>query len=335
MSHLDLTSTAPSRRSLLATALGLAGAAALPALAADKYPTRPITLVVPFPPGGSVDIMARQYTESLGRILGVPIVVENRPGAGGSVGAQFVARAKPDGYTLVASSQSSHLANPLVQPNLGYDPVKDFDNIAILGRQPNVLVVHPSVPVKTFAEFVSYLKDRPGQVNFGSAGAGSMGQLNAEAMLLATSTKAVHVPYRGGSQYVTAVLANEVQFALDNLVVFFQHIQASKMRPLAVASATRVAQLPDVPTFAELGFPALNQTSWTGIAAPANTPVAIVTALHQAIRKAATEPAMVESLKARGVIPPEEMAPAAFEKMMAERLVSYGEVVRKAGIKPE
>lgn len=335
MSHFDLNSFAPSRRTLLASALGLAGAAALPALAADKYPTRPITLVVPFPPGGSVDIMARQYTESLGRILGVPLVVENRPGAGGSVGAQFVARAKPDGYTLVASSQSSHLANPLVQPNLGYDPVKDFENIAILGRQPNVLVVHPSVPVKTFAEFVSYLKDRPGQVNFGSAGAGSMGQLNAEAMLLATGTKAVHVPYRGGSQYVTAVLANEVQFALDNLVVFFQHIQAGKMRPLAVASATRVAQLPDVPTFAELGFPALNQTSWTGIAAPANTPAAIVTALHQAIRKAATEPAMVESLKARGVIPPEEMAPAAFEKMMAERLVSYGEVVRKAGIKPE
>jgi len=335
MSHFDLTSPTPSRRTLLASALGLAGAAALPALAADKYPSRPITLVVPFPPGGSVDIMARQYTESLGRILGVPLVVENRPGAGGSVGAQFVARAKPDGYTLVASSQSSHLANPLVQPNLGYDPVKDFENIAILGRQPNVLVVHPSVPVKTFAEFVSYLKERPGQVNFGSAGAGSMGQLNAEALLLATQTKAVHVPYRGGSQYVTAVLANEVQFALDNLVVFFQHIQAGKMRPLAVASATRVAQLPDVPTFAELGFPALNQTSWTGIAAPAGTPAAIVTALHQAIRKAATEPAMVESLKARGVIPPEEMAPAAFEKMMAERLVSYGEVVRKAGIKPE
>ena len=335
MSHFDLTSSAPSRRSVLTTALGLAGAAALPALAADKYPTRAITLVVPFPPGGSVDIMARQYTESLGRTLGVPIVVENKPGAGGSIGAQFVARAKPDGYTLVASSQSSHLANPLVQPNLGYDPVKDFENIAILGRQPNVLVVHPSLPVKTLPELVAYLKQHPGQVNFGSAGAGSMGQLNAEALLLATSTKAVHVPYRGGPQYVTAVLAGEVQFALDNLVIFLQHIQAGKLRALAVASSTRVAQLPDVPTLAELGFPALNQSSWTGIAAPAGTPAAIVTALHQAIRKAAVEPAMVESLKSRGVIPPEEMTPAAFEKMMAERLVSYGDVVRKAGIKPE
>jgi tripartite-type tricarboxylate transporter receptor subunit TctC len=335
MTDFHLNTSAPSRRTLLATALGLAGAAALPVLAADKYPTRPITLVVPFPPGGSVDIMARQYTEPLGRMLGVPIVVENRPGAGGSVGAGVVARAKPDGYTLVASSQSSHLANPLVQSNLGYDPIKDFENIAILGRQPNVLVVHPSLPVKTFAELVAYLKARPGQINFASAGAGSMGQLNAEAMLLAVNAKAVHVPYRGGSPYVTAILAGEVQFALDNLVVFLQHIQSGKLRALAVASDTRSAQLPDVPTFAELGFPALNQASWIGIAAPAGTPAAIVSTLHQSVRKAATDPAMVENLKTRGVIPPEEMTPAAFEKMMAERLVSYGEVVRKAGIKPE
>ena len=334
ISTLD-TATGFSRRQVLATGLALAAVSALPAWAADKYPTRPITLVVPFPPGGSVDVMARQYTEALGRTLGVPVVVENRPGAGGSVGAGLVARAKPDGYTLVASSQSSHLANPLVQSNLGYDPIKDFENIAILGRQPNALVVHPSVPVKTFAELVTYLKERPGQVNFASAGAGSMGQLNAEAMLLATNTKAVHVPYRGGSPYITAILAGEVQMAFDNLVVFLQHIQAGKMRALAVASATRLPQLPDVPTFAELGFPALNQTSWTGIAAPAGTPAAIVTALHQAIRKAATDPAMIENLKTRGVVPPEEMTPAAFEKMMSERLVSYGEVVRKANIKPE
>lgn len=324
---------------MLGTGLGLAGAAAFPALpvfaAGEKYPNRPITLVVPFPPGGSVDAMARQYSDALARVLGVAIVIDNKPGAGGSIGAQFVARAKPDGYTLVASSQSSHLANPLVQPNLGYDPIKDFDNIAILGRQPNVLAVHPSVPAKSFAEFVAYLKERPGQVNFSTAGAGSMGQINAEAFLLAVNAKAVHIPYRGGAPYVAALLSNEVQFAFDNLVVFLQHILAGKLRALAVASPARIPQLPDVPTFAELGFPALNQTSWTGVAAPANTPADIVTTLHQAIRKAATEPAMVEALKSRGVIPPEEMSTAAFEKMMAERMVSYGEVVRRANIKPE
>lgn len=325
-----------TRRQLLGAGLALAGSAALPALAADdNYPSRPITLVVPFPPGGSVDTMARMYTDSLGRILGVPMVVDNKPGAGGSIGTQFVARAKPDGYTLAVSSQSSHLANPLVQPNLGYDPIKDFENIAILGRQPNVLVVHPSVPAKSFAEFVDYLKAHPGEINFGSAGAGSMGQLNVEALLLAINAKATHIPYRGGSPHVTAMLSNEVQFVLDNLVVFLQHIQAGKLRALAVVAPARLPQLPDVPTFAELGYPALNMTSWTGIAAPAGTPAAIVEKIHKAIRTAASEPAMIENLKTRAVIPPEEMTPAAFEKMMSERLVSYGEVVRRAKVRPE
>ncbi len=336
MSAQHTRPTDTTRRQLLGAGLALAGSAALPALAADdKYPSRPITLVVPFPPGGSVDAMARMYTEPLGRLLGVPMVVENKPGAGGSIGAQFVARAKPDGYTLVVSSQSSHLANPLVQPNLGYDPIKDFENIAILGRQPNVLVTHPSIPVKNLDEFVAYLKANGGQINFGSAGAGSMGQLNVEAFLLAMNAKATHIPYRGGSPHVAAALSNEVQFVLDNLVVFLPHVQAGKLRALAVVSPTRVPQLPDVPTFAELGYPALNLTSWTGIAAPKGTPAAIVQTLHKAIRTAATEPAMVENLKNRGVIPPEEMTPAAFEKMMSERLVSYGEVVRRAKVRPE
>lgn len=317
----------------LAAGLGLGG---LPAFAAEKYPTRPITLVVPFPPGGSVDVMARQYTEALGRLLGVPIVVENKAGAGGSIGSQFVARSKPDGYTLVASSQSSHLANPLVQPNLGYDPLKDFDNIALMGRQPNVLLVHPSLPVKTFAEFVAYAKQYPERLNFCSAGAGSMGQLNVEMMQLATGIKGTtHVPYRGGSPLITAVLSNEVQFGLDNLVIFLSHIQAGKLRALAVASPTRIPQIPDVPTFAELGFPLLNQPSWTGIAAPANTPAHIVAAIHKAVRTAATEQSMVDNLKSRGVIPPEEMSPEQLEKMMAERLKAYAEVVRKANVKPE
>lgn len=326
-----------SRRRLLGTGLGLglAGMPALSVLAQDTFPSRPITLVVPFPPGGSVDVMARQYAEPLSRLLNTPIVVDNKPGAGGSIGAQFVARSKADGYTLVVSSQSSHLANPLVQPNLGYDPIKDFDNIALLGRQPNVLVVHPSLPVKTFAEFVAYAKAHPNQLNFCSAGAGSMGQLNVEMMQLAVGTQSVHVPYRGGSPLITAVLANEVQFALDNLVIFLPHILSGKLRALAVASPTRIAQLPDVPTFAELGQAPLNQTSWTGIAAPANTPPAIVQALHKAIRTVAQQPAMIESLKARAVIPPEEMSTDGLEKMMSERLVIYREVVRRANVKPE
>ena len=327
--------TTPSRRHLLTTGLGLAGLAALPAMAQDKFPSRPITLVVPFPPGGSVDIMARQYSEPLSRVLGVPIVVENRPGAGGSVGAQYVARAKADGYTLVVSSQSSHLANPLTQPKIGYDPVKDFENIAILGRQPNALVVHSSLPFKTFKEFIDYAKKNPGKLNYGSGGVGSMGQLNVEMLKASTGAFTTHIPYRGGTPLITAVLGNEVQFILDNLVIMLPHIQAGKVRALALANDQRLPQLPDVPTLAEVGYPQLNLTSWIGIAAPAGTPDAAVQTLHKAVRQVAASPAMIANLKDRGVIPPEEMTPAAFEKMMAERMVKFGDVVKRAGIKAE
>ena len=292
-------------------------------------------MVVPFPPGGSVDIMARQYSEPLSRVLGVPIVVENRPGAGGSVGAQYVARAKADGYTLVVSSQSSHLANPLTQPQVGYDPVKDFENIAILGRLPNALVVHSSLPFKTFKEFIDYAKKNPGKLNYGSGGVGSMGQLNVEMLKASTGAFTTHIPYRGGTPLITAVLGNEVQFILDNLVIMLPHIQAGKVRALAVANDQRLPQLPDVPTLAEVGYPQLNLTSWIGIAAPAGTPDAAVRTLHKAVRQVAASPAMIANLKDRGVIPPEEMTPAAFEKMMAERMVKFGEVVKRAGIKAE
>ena len=292
-------------------------------------------MVVPFPPGGSVDIMARQYSEPLSRVLGVPIVVENRPGAGGSVGAQYVARAKADGYTLVVSSQSSHLANPLTQPQVGYDPVKDFENIAILGRLPNALVVHSSLPFKTFKEFIDYAKKNPGKLNYGSGGVGSMGQLNVEMLKVSTGVFTTHIPYRGGTPLITGVLGNEVQFILDNLVIMLPHIQAGKVRALAVANDQRLPQLPDVPTLAEVGYPQLNLTSWIGIAAPAGTPDAAVQTLHKAVRQVAASPAMIANLKDRGVIPPEEMTPAAFEKMMAERMVKFGDVVKRAGIKAE
>ena len=326
------------RRSLLSAGLSLGAgmlAAPLGVHAQDKFPSRPITLMVPFPAGGSVDLMARTYSEPLSRVLGVPVIIDNRPGAGGSVASQLVARAKPDGYTLVVSSQSSHLANPLTQPKLGYDPIKDFENITILGRQPNVLVVHSSLPIRTVKEFVDYAKKNPGKLNYGSGGVGSMGQLNVEMFKAVTGIYTTHIPYRGGTQLITAVLANEVQFILDNLVIMLPHIQAGKVRALAVAADTRLPQLPDVPTMAEVGYPQLNLTSWTGLAAPGGTPDAVVQTLYKAVRQAATAPAMVANLKERGVFVPEEMPPAAFEQMMAERMVKFGDVVRRAGITAE
>ena len=326
------------RRSLLGAGLSIGAgmlAAPLGVQAQDKFPSRPITLVVPFPSGGSVDLMARTYSEPMSRVLGVPVIIDNRPGAGGSVASQLVAHARPDGYTLVVSSQSSHLANPLTQPKLGYDPIKDFENITILGRQPNVLVVHSSLPIRTFKEFVEYAKKNPGKLNYGSGGVGSMGQLNVEMLKAATGIYTTHIPYRGGSPLITAVVGNEVQFILDNLLIMLPHIQSGKMRALAVAADKRMPQLPDVPTFAEVGYPQLNITSWTGLAAPAGTPELVVRAIYAAVRQVAATPAMVTALNERGVFPPEELPPAAFEKMMSDRLASYGDVVRRAGIKAE
>ncbi|WP_445287872.1 Bug family tripartite tricarboxylate transporter substrate binding protein [Variovorax atrisoli] len=326
------TAAALRRRELLAAGL----ASVLPLAAhAQAWPWRPVTLVVPFPPGGSVDLIARLYADPLAKALGTPVVIDNRAGAGGSIASAQVARAKPDGYTLVASSQSSHLANPLTQPNPGYDPIKDFASISQLSRSINVLLVNPAVPAKNFKEFVALVKSRPGELNFCSAGPGSMGQLNVELMKSQLQLNATHVPYRGGGPLVTALISNEVQFGLDNLAPFLPLIQSGKLRALAVAAPARVAALPDIPTFAELGHPVLNTTSWIGIAAPARTPPEIVATLHKAVRSVADQPSMAEALQSRGALPPEVQSPEQFTAMMSERLAVYGDLVRRAGIRGE
>ena len=219
------------RRSLLQAGLGAALLPLAPlAVRADAYPSRPITLVVPFPAGGSVDLIGRIYAERLAKVLGVSVIIENRDGAGGSIGSQRVARAKADGYTLVASSQSSHLANPLMHSNLGYDPIQDFSAISQLSRSLNALVVHPDVPARTLTEFVAHLKANPDQLHFGTAGVGSMGQLNAELFKSTLGVKAVHVPYRGGGPLISGLLSNQVQFMLDNLAPMLPYIQSGKLR---------------------------------------------------------------------------------------------------------
>lgn len=321
-------------RSLSAAALlGVVCLAA--AHAAPSYPDKPITLLIPYPPGGSADMLARPLGAELQKKWGQPVVLEYKPGAGGTIASAQLARAKPDGYTLVASSQSSHLANPLTQPNPGYDPIKDFASISQLSRSINVLLVNPAVPAKNFKEFVALVKSRPGELNFCSAGPGSMGQLNVELMKSQLQLNATHVPYRGGGPLVTALISNEVQFGLDNLAPFLPLIQSGKLRALAVAAPARVAALPDIPTFAELGHPVLNTTSWIGIAAPARTPPEIVATLHKAVRSVADQPSMAEALQSRGALPPEVQSPEQFTAMMSERLAVYGDLVRRAGIRGE
>lgn len=321
------------RRSLILAGLG----AALPPLAAraDAYPSRPITLVVPFPAGGSVDLIGRLYADALGKALGTSVIIENRDGAGGAIGSKRVARAAPDGYTLVASSQSSHLANPLMRNDLGYDPIKDFVSISQLSRTPNVLVTNAAVPARNLAEFVALLKARPDQLHYATAGIGSMGQLNAELLKNTLQLQAVHVPYRGGAPLINALLSDQAQFALDNLAPFLPHIQVGKMRALAVAAPKRLDSLPDVPTFEELGYPVLNSMSWIGLAAPAGTPPDIVQKLLAAVRTAATEDGMPQSLEKAGALPPENQTPQQFTAMMSERLALYKDLIDRAGIRPE
>ncbi|RSF02477.1 Bug family tripartite tricarboxylate transporter substrate binding protein [Achromobacter aegrifaciens] len=321
------------RRSLILAGLG----AALPPLAAraDAYPSRPITLVVPFPAGGSVDLIGRLYADALGKALGTSVIIENRDGAGGAIGSKRVARAAPDGYTLVASSQSSHLANPLMRNDLGYDPIKDFVSISQLSRTPNVLVTNAAVPARNLAEFVALLTARPDQLHYATAGIGSMGQLNAELLKNTLQLQAVHVPYRGGAPLINALLSDQAQFALDNLAPFLPHIQVGKMRALAVAAPKRLDSLPDVPTFEELGYPVLNSMSWIGLAAPAGTPPDIVQKLLAAVRTAATEDGMPQSLEKAGALPPENQTPQQFTAMMSERLALYKDLIDRAGIRPE
>lgn len=316
------------------TVLGAGIAAAIPLGAQSQGLTsRPVTLVVPFPPGGSVDLIARLYSEPLSKVLGTPVIVENRAGAGGSIASAAVSRAKPDGHTLVVSSQSSHLANPLTQSNVGYDPIRDFASISQLARTINVLVMNPTVPAKNFAELIAVLKARPGELNHCSAGPGSMGQLNVEQLKLQLNVQATHVPYKGGGQMLMALVANEVQFGIDNLLPFLPHIKAGKLRALAVAAPTRSPLLPDVPTFAELSLPVLNSTSWVGLAAPAKTPAAVIDTLHKAVREVAQQPAMIKSLDEGGAMVPEQQTPAEFTAMMSERLALYGDMVRRTGIR--
>lgn len=302
---------------------------------ADVYPSRPITLVVPFPAGGSVDLISRIYADALGKALGTTVIVEHRDGAGGAIGSQRVARAAPDGYTLVASSQSSHLANPLMREDLGYDPIKDFVSISQLARLPNALLTHSDVPAKNLAEFIALLKARPDDLHFASGGVGSMGHLNVEMLKSVLQVQAVHVPYRGGASLINGLLSNQVQFALDNLAPVLPYIHAGNLRALAIAAPVRLAMLPDVPTFAELGYPELNSMSWIGLAAPAGTKHAVVQTLLDAVQKVASGDSVPKSLEKVGVLVPEHHSPQEFTAMMSENLAFYRDLIRRAGIRVE
>jgi len=319
-----------NRRQFMAAGLGLLGAAAMPARAQSQgYPNRPITFVVPFAPGGSVDISGRAMADRLARVLGQTIIVDNRAGAGGAIGSSFVAKAPADGYTLVVASQSTHVVNPAVTPHLSYNAEADFVPITLIDRLPNVLLVNASLPVKTFEEFVSYVRAHPGKWNYASSGNGSVAHLSMELLKAKLGLDITHVPYKGAGPALTDMLGGLVQVAWNNLTSNLANVTSGKLRALAVAAPQRVAQLPAVPTFEELKLPDLNLTSWTGLAAPARTPEPIVKRLYEAMRTVLSDPATRQAWEARGAILPEPLTPDQYRQEIAQRIQFFRNVVQK------
>lgn len=324
------------RRRLLAAGAALAATMqmATPILAQETYPNKPIRMVIAFAAGGPTDVVGRLLAPRLSEILGQQVVVENKPGATGNIGTAMVADARPDGYTILFSASTMAMAPALYGPQLGYDPVNGLAAIAYVASVPLILLT-PIDGAKSTAELVAMLRKDPGKYSYASSGNGGMIHLASYLFAKRAGGDALHVPYRGSAPGMVDMIAGRHGFQIDTLQSSKGFIDGNKVRVIGVAADKRLPQLPDVPTLAEVGYPQLNMTSWTGLAAPAGTPAPIVQALHKAVRQVAVTPAMVASLNERGVIPPEEMTPAGFEKMMSERLVKFGEVVRRAGITAE
>ena len=320
---------------LLAAALcaGWALHGAAPANA-QAYPTRPIKVVVPFPPGGPTDGMARIISERLGAVLGQPIVVENRGGAGGGVGGKFVAESDPDGYTVLMTPGGALTTGPAVNSNIGYDPAKVFAPIAELIETPLIVSVLPSLPASSLAEVVAYAKANPGKLKWGSQGFGTAPHLLAEMFRLDAGLNVIHVPYRGTGPLLNAILAGEVQIIADPSTTSLPYIQDNKLRPIAIAGNVRDPKLPNVPTVVEAGFPKLQAPFWLAVVAPAGTPRDIVAKLNNAFRQALNAPETRTRLDALGaevkIGTPEDL-----DKMLASERGQWTAVVKAENLQVE
>lgn len=283
-------------------AMGATLATAAPAALA-AYPERPVQLIVPYAPGGATDLIARIVAPRLGDALGQPVVIINRPGAGGAIGSVSAAREKPDGYTIVMAVESSHAVNPSVQSKPAYDPVKDFAPISNLANVLGVLDINGKSHITTFQQLVDELKADPDKFTFGSSGNGGYSHLFGERFKSATKTDMLHVPYKGLGPALTDLLAGQIDVVFDNLPSSAGHIESGGLRALAVAAPERVPQFPDVPTYAEVGYPELNTPSWYGLAAPAGVPEDVLETLNQAVKKALEDPEVVKQFEQQGAVP--------------------------------
>ena len=300
------------------------------------YPDRPIKLIVPYPPGGATDVIGRILAKNLGESLGQQVLVENRGGAGGNIGAEAVAKANPDGYTLLMGAVTSHSTMATLEKGkLRYDLLKDFTPVMIVGSVPLVVVVNPNVPVRTLKGLVDYAKANPDKLNYASSGAGAPQRMGAEIFQKEAGIKITHVPYKGSGPAMTDLVAGQVNMMVETVPAALPFITAGQLRPLAVTTAKRISMLPDVPTTAESGMPALEVSSTFGVLAPVGTPVAIIDQLNSAIAKLLVNPEVKEAFLKQGVYAATPTKPKQSAELLAGEVKRWEKVIKEADIKAE
>jgi tripartite-type tricarboxylate transporter receptor subunit TctC len=296
------------------------------------YPDRPLRLIVPFPPGGGNDILARAVGQRLAEALGQQIIVDNRGGAGGMLGNSLAASADPDGYTLCLGSMGGLAHNPALRPNLPYSPPRDFAGVSLLATSPFILVVNPAVPATNVKELIALARAKPGALNYGSSGSGSSLHMTGELFKHTTGVNIVHVPYKGTAPAITDLIAGQVQMVFSTMPPPLPHMKAGKLRALGVTTLTRARAAPEVPTIAEAGVSGFEVQNWQGIVAPAKTPRDVVERLHREIVKVLALPAMVEVLGAQG-LDPVSNTPAQFDQLIRNEIAKWRKLVQAAGIR--
>lgn len=325
----------PSRRRVLAglVAGGLAMTCGA-TRAQGAYPSKPARMLVGFSAGGAVDLVARYLAQAMGQSFGQPYVVENRAGATGTIAAEAVARAQPDGYTLLLGTQSTMVVAPSMYPNLSFDPVKDFVPISLIASVPLVLVVHPSLPLKTVSDVIAYAKSKNGDLMYASSGLGGPQHVAAELFGTTAGIRMTHVPYKGESNAIADLLGNQVPLMFSNLPTLLPHIRAGKLRAIAVSSLQRAESAPEIPTVAESGLPGFEALTWFGLYAPAGTPAAVVAKLEQGVKQSLIDVQLKQKMREQGLTLVGSTS-AEFGHYMQSESVKWGALIKKAGIQPE